>query len=78
MGRPKADTLHGSRHPNMKELRVRKAGNPIRVLFAFDPRRLAVLLIGGHKGGDKRFYPRIIPQADEVYDRHLKELQDRE
>lgn len=73
--RPHADTLKGSRHANMKELRTQCQGRPLRTLFAFDPRRCAILLIGGLKGSDKRFYTRMIPLADRLYDRHLKELE---
>jgi hypothetical protein len=73
LGRPFADTLSGSAHPNMKELRVQSNRRPLRVLFAFDPRRNAVLLIGGDKTGDKRFYRRLIPLADELFSRYLEE-----
>jgi len=72
--RPHADTVNGSRHPNMKELRTQHQGRPIRTFFAFDPKRCAVLLIGGDKTGDNRFYERMIPQADRLYDEHLVEL----
>lgn len=72
--RPHADTLNGSRHSNMKELRTQHQGRPLRTLFAFDPRRTAILLIGGDKTGDKRFYDRMIPLADRLYDDHLKAL----
>lgn len=74
LSRPYADTLEGSRHSNMKELRTQSQGNPLRSLFAFDPHRTAILLIGGDKTGDKRFYKRMIPLADDLYDQHLKEL----
>ncbi len=74
--RPHADTLQGSRHKNMKELRTQHAGHPLRTLFAFDPRRCAVLLIGGDKTGDNRFYEWMIPLADDLYDEHLKSLRD--
>ncbi|HZZ44328.1 MAG TPA: type II toxin-antitoxin system RelE/ParE family toxin [Tepidisphaeraceae bacterium] len=74
LGRPHADTVKGSRHLNMKELRTQCAGKPIRTFFAFDPRRSAILLIGGDKTGDDRFYDRMIPLADELYDAHLLEL----
>lgn len=68
-----AHTVSESRHPNMKELRPR-CGN-IRVLFAFDPRRMAILLIGSDKTGRWReFYEEIIPVADDLYDEHLDEL----
>ncbi|MEX0794193.1 MAG: type II toxin-antitoxin system RelE/ParE family toxin [Pirellulaceae bacterium] len=72
--RPYADTLKGSRHLNMKELRVQHGGRPLRTLFAFDPRRTAILLIGGDKTGDNRFYKRMIPIADNLYDEHLETL----
>ncbi len=74
--RPHADTLQNSRHKNMKELRTQHAGRPLRTLFAFDPRRCAILLIGGDKTGDDRFYERMIPVADDLYDLHLKTLRD--
>jgi hypothetical protein len=70
LGRPLADRVTGSRHHNMKELRP--AGTTIRVLFAFDPRRRAVLLVGGDKSGRwKRRYDDNIPLADERYDTWL-------
>jgi hypothetical protein len=73
-GRPQVDSIAGSRHSNMKELRTQCGGRPIRTFFAFDPLRTAILLIGGDKTGDKRFYDRMIPLADDLYDTHLKEL----
>ena len=57
-----------------EELRIQSEGRPVRVFYAFDPRRLAILLIGGDKSGDDRFYERMIPIADELYDVHLKAL----
>ncbi|HEY7029765.1 MAG TPA: type II toxin-antitoxin system RelE/ParE family toxin [Thermomicrobiales bacterium] len=73
LGRPFVDTLKGSRHPNMKELRPR--GGHTRVLFAFDPRRTAILLIGGDKTGRwQRWYEEAIPVADRLYDEYLEEL----
>jgi hypothetical protein len=57
----------------MRELRVQSGGRPIRVFYAFDPRRSAILLIGGDKTGDGRFYERMIPVADKLYDVHLDE-----
>ena len=74
LGRPLADTLKGSRHANMKELRVQSNGRPFRVLYAFDPERNAILLIGGNKQGDKRFYQRMIPLADRLFENYLQEL----
>ena len=74
LGRPHVDTIQGSRHPNMKELIVQHAGRPYRVLFAFDPRRCAILLIGGDKTGNDRWYEEHIPIADRLYDEHLETL----
>lgn len=73
LGRPHADTLSGSRHANMKELRCSAAGGVWRIAFAFDPDRQAILLVGGDKSGgsEKRFYRRLIATADERFDRHL-------
>jgi hypothetical protein len=58
----------------MKELRTQHRGRPLRTLFAFDPRRCAILLIGGDKSGDNRFYEQMIPIADRLYDEHLETL----
>jgi hypothetical protein len=58
----------------MKELRTQHQGRPLRTLFAFDPRRAAILLIGGDKTGDNRFYERLIPIADRLFDEYLDEL----
>ena len=58
----------------MRELRVQSAGHPIRVFYAFDPRRSAILLIGGDKTGDNRFYERMIPVADALYDDYINEI----
>src|SRR5208283_41723 len=71
LGRPHVDALQGSRHSNMKELRTQHGGRPLRTLFAFDPRRCAILLVGGDKTGDDRFYDRMIPVADRLNDAHL-------
>jgi hypothetical protein len=69
-GRPWVDSVKGTRHRNMKELR---ASRTIRVFFAFDPRRVAVLLIGGDKAGrTKRFYRQMVSKADKIYDAHLR------
>jgi len=58
----------------MRELRVQSGGRPIRVFYAFDPRRMAILLIGGDKTGDDRFYETFVPIADRLYDEHLDVL----
>jgi hypothetical protein len=75
LGRPRVDTVRESRHANMKELRIQHQGRPYRVLFAFDPRRVAILLIGGDKTGDSAWYERNVPIADRLYDEHLHSLQ---
>lgn len=73
LGRPFVDTLKGSRHSNLKELRP-PTGH-LRVIFAFDPRRSAILLLGGDKSGRwKTWYATAIPEADDLYDMHLDEL----
>jgi hypothetical protein len=73
LGRPTVDTIASSRYPNMKELRVSKGG-AIRILFAFDPRRQAVLLIGGDKTGQwHAWYEEAIPVADDLFDEYLRE-----
>ncbi|NBO82987.1 MAG: addiction module toxin RelE [Betaproteobacteria bacterium] len=76
LGRPAADTLKGSRHANMKELRFDWNGEVWRVAFAFDPKRQAILLAGGDKGGadQRRFYKRLIAIADDRYDKYLATL----
>lgn len=73
LGRPTVDTIRASRHPNMKELRP--AASSIRILFVFDPRRTAILLIGGDKRGQwNAWYAEMIPIADRLYDEHLETL----
>ena len=71
---PHSSKVNGSKHDHMRELRVQSGGSPVRIFYAFDPRRSAILLIGGNKAGDKRFYDRMIPVADELYDVYLAEL----
>ena len=58
----------------MRELRIQHQGRPVRVFYAFDPRRAAILLIAGDKTGDDRFYDRLVPIADRLYDEHLEQL----
>lgn len=74
LGRPYVDTVAQSEYSNMKELRTQAKGNPLRTFFAFDPRRTAILLIGGDKTGDDRFYERMVPLADRLYTTYLDEL----
>ncbi len=73
LGRPHADTLKGSKHGQMKELRFRADDGVWRVAFAFDPNRQAILLVAGDKSGgsEKCFYRRLIAKADARFDRHL-------
>jgi hypothetical protein len=71
---PHSSGISNSRHSHLRELRVQNEGRPLRVFYAFDPRRSAILLIGGDKTGDDRFYDRLIPVANELYDLYLKEL----
>lgn len=74
--RPVVGEITSSRHPNMKELRVSKAG-ALRVLLAFDPRRHAILLLGGNKSGRwEEWYQWAIPETDALYDTDLQELRD--
>jgi hypothetical protein len=74
LGRPYADTLIGSKYPNMKELRVQHQGRPFRILFTFDPRRNAYLILGGDKTGNARWYVDAIRVADAIYAKHLQEI----
>lgn len=71
---PYSSDVRGSRHGVMRELRVQTGGRPIRVFYAFDPRRTSILLIGGDKTGRDRFYEEYVPVADDLYDEHLDEL----
>lgn len=73
LGRPHADTLKGSKHANMKELRADTKDMVMRIAFAFDPNRAAILLLGGDKSGvsQQRFYKQLIIKADRLYDLHL-------
>jgi hypothetical protein len=77
LGRPYVGKIEGSEFSNMKELVVQIAGEPWRVLFAFDPNRTPVLLVGGNKTGDDRWYKTQIPIADARYRRHLERLKSR-
>src|ERR1700726_3481530 len=76
LARPHADTLNGSKHANMKELRADTADRGVRIAFAFDPERAAILLVAGDKSGtsQKRFYKQLIAKADQLFDAHLAAL----
>ena len=71
---PHSSGIPNSRRPHLRELRVQSEGTPLRVFYAFDPRRSAILLIGGDKTGNDRFYEQLIPMADDLCDTHLQEL----
>ena len=74
LGYPHSSGIYGSKHGHMRELRTQHAGRPLRTLYAFDPRRMAILLIGGDKTGDDRWYDVNVPIADRLYDEHLIQL----
>ncbi len=76
LGRPHADTLNGSKHSNMKELRADTKDMVLRIAFAFDPNRIAILLVAGDKGGvsQSRFYKQLIAKADALFDAHLTRI----
>ena len=71
---PHSSGVSTSRHAHLRELRIQCEGNPYRVLYAFNPLRNAILLLGGDKTGDERWYEVNVPVADRLYDEHLMEL----
>ncbi len=75
LGSPHSSKVLTSGHSHMRELRIQHEGRPYRVLYAFDPNRDALLLIGGDKTGNPRWYEVFVPVADRLYERHLKELE---
>ncbi|WTJ79248.1 type II toxin-antitoxin system RelE/ParE family toxin [Kitasatospora sp. NBC_01539] len=78
LGRPLVDRIHSSKHHNMKELRPRTTGpGEIRILFAFDPERQAIVLVAGDKAGAwRQWYEINVPIADERFSRHLKAIEE--
>jgi hypothetical protein len=74
LGFPHSSKVNSSRYPQMRELRTQSGGRPLRTLYAFDPRRSAILLIGGEKTGDDRCYEKFVPFADRIFEKHLHEL----
>jgi hypothetical protein len=70
---PYSSGVYNSRHSAMRELRSQSGGRPLRTFYIFDPRRTAILLVGGDKTGNARFYEEFIPVADAIYDRYLEE-----
>lgn len=73
---PYSSGINNSKHSHMRELRIQHQGKPYRVLYAFDPRRTGILLVGGDKTGNNRWYDIFIPIADNLYDKHLNELKE--
>jgi hypothetical protein len=73
---PYSSGVTSSRHSHMRELRTQVHGRPYRILYAFDPRRVAILLIAGDKTGNDRWYEFFVPRADDLYDEHLKILEE--
>ena len=73
---PYSSGVTTSRHRHMRELRIQSEGRPYRVLYAFDPRRTAILLLGGDKTGDERWYEVNVPRADALYDEHVRTLEE--
>lgn len=77
LGFPYSSRIIGSRYNQMRELRIQHAGKPYRILYAFDPTRTAILLVGGCKRGNDRWYEQFIPRADRLFSIHLSELEDK-
>ena len=73
---PYSSSVETSKHSKMRELRSQCGGDPLRTFYAFDPRRAAILLIGGKKTGNNRFYEEYVPVADRIYDQYLKEIRE--
>jgi hypothetical protein len=73
---PYSSGVEGSAYSHMRELRIQHQGRPYRVLYAFDPERNALLLIGGDKTGNDRWYEIFVPIADRLYRKHLKDLEE--
>lgn len=74
LGFPYSSGVNGSKHSQMRELRIQHKGSPYRILYAFDPRRVALLLLGGCKEGKDRWYEVSVPMADKIYDVHLLDI----
>ncbi len=74
LGFPQSSGIKNSKHGAMRELRVQSGGKPLRVLYAFDSTRAAILILGGNKTGDDRWYDVNVPKADSLYDAYLATL----
>ncbi len=72
---PHSSGINGSTHAHMRELRIQHAGRSYRTFYAFDPRRVAILLLGGDKTGNDRWYVENVPLADKLYDEHLEAIE---
>ena len=75
LGFPFSSQVRTSRFPEMRELRVQAGGDPLRMLYAFDSRRTAILLVAGDKTGDDRWYETNVPMADRLFDQHLRAIE---
>jgi hypothetical protein len=75
LGFPFSSQVKTSLFPEMRELRAQAGGDPLRILYAFDPRRTAILLVAGDKTGDDRWYERNVPVADRLFERHLRTIE---
>jgi hypothetical protein len=75
---PYSSDIKGTKYRAIRELRIQHKGRPYRILYAFDPRRAAILLIGGRKTGGKRWYEKYVPLAERIYEEHLKSLKEEE
>lgn len=78
LGFPHSSQIKGSRHTHMRESRSQSKGRPLRTLYAFDPRRKAILLIGGDKTGQDDWYSKYVSLADALYDNHIQEIAEEE
>ena len=77
LGYPQSTGVKQSKFSHMRELRIQHEGRPYRILYAFDPNRMALLLLGGDKTGDEHWYDKMVPKADAIYKEHLKTLKKR-
>ena len=75
LGFPFSSQVKTSRFPEMRELRAQAGGDPLRILYAFDPGRTAILLVAGNKTGDDRWYETNVPIADRLFERHLRTIE---
>ena len=71
---PYSSEVKGARYGSLRELRIQHKGKPYRILYVFDPRRVAILLLGGKKAGGARWYEKYVPLAERIYEQHLKDL----